>query len=1313
MSQRSWLLSLVVFCVFAGPAFGQTVTIEWVDDSGQPLSQAYEFSMNHLRVTDSGSAGLGNLSARVTSDLRGDEEWVYLWEDGNNPGVFAGSIYVPGTLATDPPSPDGFLEVTEQAGPPHQRDTIRAFLEGCSVPPCPSDAVGMIGSTIRLTDSERVDVDHAVPGTPLYIAVRDHGAPYWAPTTATIVSQSGDSETVSLPPDFSDPETPIHVFRQSIDVEIGPAVPGDGVLQVQDPDTLTASHPDPLGLSSSTDSAAVALTQIEFLDRAGTAVDALMVGGDIRVRAVNPDGNLNPGATDTVTAAVRSWQATGSVYDTESLQLSESGPNTAVFTGTLPSQAHYWVTAGDGVLQVYRTNDQNDTVEVTLGATTASATLIPGVIRVIDASGADVTNIPEGGTVHLRVEYEDGNDPTYQGSFFVRVLSLTTGDQQYVMVWETGMDTGVFEGSLPTVLATSPIPFNEQLETQSGETIRASLDHFFGSAVDLAVIGEGTPSSNPPNAVDDAATTADDVAVSINVLANDNDPDGHAFQLWSFTQGAQGGTVGYDNGLLVYTPPPYFTGIDTFTYIVRDLAGDQDSATVTVTVQFINDPPSANADAFTTNEDQSVVITPAGNDHDPENQALRIIAVTQGVKGTVAIQDADLGYVSYTPQPNAFGSDSFTYTIRDPQGATGTATVSVTINPLQDPPVAANDSATTAEDTATTVNVLANDSDIDGDSLSVTAVTQGTNGSVTFGAASATYTPNANFNGSDSFTYSIGDGNGGTATATVSVNVTVVNDNPTAGNDSAGTDEDATVAINVLTNDSDLDGDTLSITAVTQGIKGSVTFTAGSVAYTPAANANESDSFTYTVSDGNGGTATATVAITITAVNDAPDAVNDAAGTNEDAAVTISVLANDADVDGEAVVLTVVTQGTRGSVAQNGNGTVTYTPNPNSFGADAFTYTVRDAAGLTDTATVAVNVAPINDPPDAIDDSATTNEGGNVAIAVLANDTDLEGDALSITSVSTPAHGTATINGNTITYTPSPTYSGTDSFTYTMSDGPATDNATVTIQIKDVLGNVAVLGTHSVWLQSGADVLSGDVIANDAGSAPFLSSTEVSIASSATTAAGWDVQGHRVTIASGATVASDVYSNQLANSGSVSGAQYTPLSLPVFATLPAFQSASPGSTDINVASNGTRTLAPGSYRDLIVGRRATVTFTGGVYHFRSIRTDREAKLFFSGGSEVRVQQRVSTNTLTVIGPSSGSVTAASIVFHVAGVNGTSGGLSATPKAVEIGTDNTVSANLYAPNGTLWLKDRTQATGAFLGLDVQIGVDGQVSLTSAW
>ncbi|HEV2844552.1 MAG TPA: hypothetical protein VG477_06880, partial [Thermoanaerobaculia bacterium] len=279
-----------------------------------------------------------------------------------------------------------------------------------------------------------------------------------------------------------------------------------------------------------------------------------------------------------------------------------------------------------------------------------------------------------------------------------------------------------------------------------------------------------------------------------------------------------------------------------------------------------------------------------------------------------------------------------------------------------------------------------------------------------------------------------------------------------------------------------------------------------------------------------------------------------------------------------------------------------------------------------------------------------------------------------------------------------------------------TASGTVNVTVKDALERVAVLATHGVWIQTGADVLSGDVIVNQSGTAPFLDggSSELSLAGTVTTPAGYDAQANRINLASGSVVGGDAFYNQKTGTGSVTGAQSSPLTLPVFASLPALPTATPGATDVNVANNGTRTLAAGSYRDLIVGRKGIVTFTGGVYHFRTVRIDREAKLLFSAAAEVRVQQKVSTQTLTAIQPATGAtIDASSIVFFVAGANGTTGGLAETPKSVEIGTDNVLKANVQAPNGTIWLKDRTQATGALLGKDVQVGPDAQVTLDSYW
>jgi hypothetical protein len=305
--------------------------------------------------------------------------------------------------------------------------------------------------------------------------------------------------------------------------------------------------------------------------------------------------------------------------------------------------------------------------------------------------------------------------------------------------------------------------------------------------------------------------------------------------------------------------------------------------------------------------------------------------------------------------------------------------------------------------------------------------------------------------------------------------------------------------------------------------------------------------------------------------------------------------------------------------------------------------------------------------------------------------------------------------GNTsITYTPSANFNGVATFTYTVSDGQGgTATATVTITVKDALERVAVLGINSVYVQTGADILSGDAIANQTGAGPFLNgSVELSLAGTVTTAAGYDVQANRMTLASGATVGGDAFYNTRTGTGSVTGNTTSPLTLPIFPTLPAFLTATPGSTNINVSNNGTRTLAAGSYGDLVVGRKGVVTFTGGTYHFRSIRVDREARLVFNAASQVRVQQKLSTGILTDIGPAAGATfDASSLIFYIGGANGTTGTLAATPKAVEIGADNALDANLYAPNGTVWLQDRTQARGSFLGKDVQVGIDAQVTLDS--
>jgi hypothetical protein len=259
-----------------------------------------------------------------------------------------------------------------------------------------------------------------------------------------------------------------------------------------------------------------------------------------------------------------------------------------------------------------------------------------------------------------------------------------------------------------------------------------------------------------------------------------------------------------------------------------------------------------------------------------------------------------------------------------------------------------------------------------------------------------------------------------------------VNRMPNANDDEARTGSGAAVAIAVLANDTDPDEDDLTIAAVTDPPNGSITNHGSAVTYQPDAGFAGADVFTYTISDGHGGTDTARVTVR---VNKPPVANDDSVTANEDHAATFDVLANDNDADGDALTVASITQPIHGSASINSDGSIAYMPHPNYSGGDSFTYTVSDGRD-SDSASVIVTVANTNDPPSAVNDSASTSKNSAVIVAVLANDSDADGDALRIDSVSRPANGTAAILADgSIRYKPKGGFTGNDSFTYTISDG--------------------------------------------------------------------------------------------------------------------------------------------------------------------------------------------------------------------------------------------------------------------------------------
>jgi Ca2+-binding RTX toxin-like protein len=830
----------------------------------------------------------------------------------------------------------------------------------------------------------------------------------------------------------------------------------------------------------------------------GTGGDDILVGTDQDDVIDGGDGNDNIsglGGNDVLTGS-----------DGDDTVLAGDG-NDTIIAGSGAGNDHYDGGAGNDTI-VYSSTTQGVTVDLAQG--TGSG------IEVDSDTIVNVENVVGG----------DGDD-TITGNEADNILSGGAGSDTYILSLNDSRDTVIDSSDgtdinriiLQGTTADEDILFEQQgndlllsdsanfgfvtvqnwfagetesiaeIETPTGRVVTLTdVQNALNNGGVLLPPGSG---NQAPVAQDDAFTGTENVDVTGNVLADngngaDSDADGDTLSVTEdVLTTAQGGTVTLlANGDFTYTPALDFAGQDSFDYTVSDGNGGTDTGTVTITVEAAieNTAPIAQDDSFTGTEDAAItgnVLADNGNgaDSDADGDTLTVTPATLTTAQGGTVDLLANGDFTYTPAENFNGTDSFSYTLDDGNGGTAVGNVSLTVNPVNDAPLAADDTAVTDEDTAVVVDVLANDSDVENDILSISAVTNGANGTVSHDGTSVTYTPDADFNGADSFTYTVSDGNGGFDTATANVTVNPVNDPPVAANDSFTGDEDSVIAGNVLADngngtDSDVDGDSLSVVAETlvtaQG--GTVDILAnGDFTYTPAENFNGADSFSYTLDDGNGGTAVGNVSLTVNPVNDAPLAADDTAVTDEDTAVVIDVLANDSDVENDALSVFAANDGANGTVSFDG-ASVTYTPNAGFSGADSFTYTVSDGNGGFDTATVnvTVNAAQTNTPPVANDDDFTVEHGNALTGNLLVDnghgaDSDADNDNLTVTAaaIMTLAGASVTLLANgDFTYEGATGFVGTDSFEYTLEDGNGGfDTAFASITVTAPTG--AIVGDNS------------------------------------------------------------------------------------------------------------------------------------------------------------------------------------------------------------------------------------------------------------
>ncbi|WP_420646118.1 tandem-95 repeat protein [Vibrio parahaemolyticus] len=578
---------------------------------------------------------------------------------------------------------------------------------------------------------------------------------------------------------------------------------------------------------------------------------------------------------------------------------------------------------------------------------------------------------------------------------------------------------------------------------------------------DLVVSGSANldilPINDAPNAENDAITTEEDTAVTIDVLVNDSDVEGDALSIQSASVPKEQGTVEVVDGKLVFTPAENFNGEATISYIVTD--GDlTDEAKVSVTVTPVNDSPVAVDDTTSIQEDTAVTIDVLTNDTDVDGDKLSIeSASVPKEQGTVEVVN---GKLVFTPAENFNGDAEITYTVTDGQ-LTDEAKVTVTVNPVDDAPTIKVDAVESiTEDAVNTDTVVAaltvRDTDTPEDQLAV-SLENNSNGyfvlvgnEVKLTQAGVDAVNNDELNLKDlAISASVSDGVNPTASDSDSLIVNRVNDAPTVENaiaDQELSEDFASYTIDL--NDAFKDSDSALNFSVSGNSNVLVSIENGIATISPTADWNGSETLTFTATDPSGESISQTVNFTVAPV---ADIVADKATVVEDTSTVIKVLGNDTfEGDGKVVSLDTNNGPANGTVSVNPDGSVTYTPNDNYHGTDSFTYIVT-SGGVSESTTVSVDVTPVNDAPVAKDDIATTREDTAVTIDVLPNDSDVDGDKLSIESASVPKEqGTVEVVNGKLVFTPAENFNGDAEITYTVTDGQLTDEAKVTVTVNPV-----------------------------------------------------------------------------------------------------------------------------------------------------------------------------------------------------------------------------------------------------------------------
>jgi Ca2+-binding RTX toxin-like protein len=538
--------------------------------------------------------------------------------------------------------------------------------------------------------------------------------------------------------------------------------------------------------------------------------------------------------------------------------------------------------------------------------------------------------------------------------------------------------------------------------------------------------------SDKPVVVDNLAVqSAEDIEITIDVSEYAYDADGDDLTVMEVSTSPENGLARIEDNKIIYTPNANYNGTDSLTYVISD--GEyQLTKTINLTISPENDIPIIVNSLTEVQEDGTVIIDILRDVIDADGDDLTISSISRPSNGAAEVISNKIIYV---PKANFYGEDSLIYTVDDGNGGYVTRQVDITVKAVNDAPFVETFSSDVKEDNILIIDVLKGSHDIEGDDLSIKEISAVANGVATIVNNKIIYIPHENYNGVDSVEYVISDGVNDVS-KTLNINIELVNDLPVALLSEASLNEDSSINIDVLPFASDVDGDALSLVGVSGAEHGVALVVGGKIIYTPNPDYFGADSFEYIISDGNGGVVSKTLGVTINNVNDAPIInVDGVANIKEDQTLTFDVLSGAEDIDGDQLSLTSVDNAVNG-VAIISDGKILYTPNENFYGLEKLTYIIDD--GVEEVSKdLMINIASVNDAPDAANDQVNVLEDEQVILDLLSNDSDVEDETLRRENVllGGALHGVVSLNDNNqIIYQADSNYNGADKFSYAVKD---------------------------------------------------------------------------------------------------------------------------------------------------------------------------------------------------------------------------------------------------------------------------------------